>query len=365
MSVRRRVEATGSGPPRTAPWHAMERSSGELSGFGRSGRPSRAWPLLQVGMPELDRRRDHSGRGCKLRANQGCRSMQAAISFTAFEDWPPAGIEHGEFDLVFAERARLRARSARLILANLWLWDAESELPTVGCARTPDDMLMVALSMRSERPLKWGGVSAEPGDLVTIGPAQLVHLRTEAACRFGAIWLPAAKFAALGTAVAGRVISVPPIVGRWHPPRDANRRLRHLYSAAMHAARAGKGSVASPEAAHGLEQQVIHALAECLCGKSTASTTPRVCRVQGLMSRFEEIVRRGADVRPGVAGLCEELGVSQGALRHYCHRFLGMGPSSYIRLHRKHSETGVPPRTQRPLSPDPIRNDASFERSGQ
>lgn len=275
------------------------------------------------------------------------RSMQAAVSFTTLESLQPAAIEHGEFDLVFAERARLRARSTRLALANLRLFGAESDLPTVGCARIPDGVLMVALSIKSTRPLKWGGVSAEPQDLVTIGPAQFVHLRTEAACRFGAIWLPAARFAALANAVAGKVIVVPPFVGRWHPPPEAGRRLRHLYSAALRTARLQKGRVAGAEAAHGLEQQLVHALAECLGGESTAASTPRTRQIQGLMSRFEEIVRRGTEFAPGVSGLCDELGISQGTLRHYCREFLGMGPGSYIRLYRKYSESGATPAHRR------------------
>ena len=281
--------------------------------------------------------------------------MQAAISFTTLENSRPVGIEHGEFDLVFTEQARPRARLTRLALANLWLFDVESELPTVGCALIPDGVLMAALSMRGSLPLRWGGISAEPCDLVTIGPAQCVHLRTEAACRFAAIWLPAAKFAMLATAVTGRIISVPPLVGRWHPPPDASRRLRRLYSAAIRIARAQKGRVAGVEAAHGLEQQLIHALAECLCGQSEATTMPRLHQLQGLMSRFEEIVRRGCDVSPGIPGLCDELGISQGTLRQYCNQFLGMAPGSYIRLYRKYSKNGAASTNQLPSSASPIR----------
>lgn len=273
--------------------------------------------------------------------------MRAAISFTALENWGPAGIAPGEFDLVFAERARPRARSTKLALANLRLLDVESEVPTVGCARSPDGMLMVALSMRGS--LKWGGVSAEPQELVTVGPAQFAHLRTEAACRFGVIWLPATKFTMLATAVTGRVIPVPPIVARWHPPPDASRCLRHLYSAALRTARAQRGRVAGAEAAHGLEQQFIYALAECLCGQS-ATTPPRVRQSQVLMSRFEEIVRRGIDPRQGVPALCGKLGVSQASLRQCCNHFLGMGPGSYIRLHREYLEGKTSP-TSRGSSP--------------
>jgi hypothetical protein len=267
--------------------------------------------------------------------------MRDAISFTALENWQPAGIEHGEFDLVLTERAGLRARSTRVALPNLLLFDAESALPTVGCAQIPYGVLMVALSIKSSRPLKWGGVSAESQDLITVGPAQFVHLRTEAACRFGAVWLPVAKFAELATAVTGRAISLPPLVGRWHPPPNASRRLRHLYSAAMHTTRVQKGRVAGAEAAHGLGQQLIHAIADCLCGESTAASTPKVQQIQILMSRFEDIVRRGAESHQGVSGLCDELGISQSALRQYCNQFLGMGPGSYIRLHRKYSEGGA------------------------
>lgn len=275
--------------------------------------------------------------------------MQAAISFTALEDLRPARLGYGEFDLELTERARLRARSTRVALANLWLFDVECELPTVGCAQIPDGVLMVALSMRGSEPLRWGGISAEPRDMVTIGPAQFVHLRTDAACRFAAIWLPAAKFAALATAVTGRAISVPPLVERWLPPPEASRRLRRLYSAAIRTARARKGRVAGAEAAHGLEQLLIHAVAECLCGHSAVTTVPSVRQSQALMSRFEEIVRRRIDARPGMSALCEELGISQGALRQCCSEFLGMGPSSYIRLHRRYSEGGTSPTDRGPV----------------
>lgn len=306
------------------------------------GHGRRVWQI----MPEVDRRQGLGRDRLRGGENSGGPSMQAAISFTALENSRPAGIEHGEFDLVFTERARPRARLTRLSLANLWLFDLESELPTVGCARIPDGVLMVALSTRGSLPLRWGGISAEPRDLVTIGPAQFVHFRTEAACRFGAIWLPAAKFAVLATAVTGRAIPLPPLVGRWHPPPGASGRLRRLYSAAIRISRAQKGRVAGAEAAHGLEQQLIHAVADCLCGEPATTAMPKLRQSQGLMSRFEEVVRRETGARPGVSALCEELGISQGALRQYCKQFLGMGPGSYIRLHREYSGQGALPTDQ-------------------
>ena len=78
---------------------------------------------------------------------------------------------------------------------------------------------------------------------------------------------------------------------RWRPPRAALRELRHLYQAAVRRDEARSDVLADLETAHGLEQQLTHALVECL-GNGTAIAVRRRDQAPG---------RRGS-VRGAAAG---------------------------------------------------------------
>jgi AraC-like DNA-binding protein len=86
------------------------------------------------------------------------------------------------------------------------------------------------------------------------------------------------------------------------------------------------------EAAHGLEQQLIHVLVECLSAGSVEEETPAARRHRGIPARFEDLLQ--AEPFPQISEICAALGFSQRMLRESCKKHLGIGPSRYRHLRR-------------------------------
>jgi AraC-like DNA-binding protein len=88
------------------------------------------------------------------------------------------------------------------------------------------------------------------------------------------------------------------------------------------------------QAAHGLEQQLIHALVDCLSVGSGDQSTLIERRHQDIMVRFERLLQAQPDRDMYVREICAELEVSERLLRSLCAKHLGMGPVRYDRLRR-------------------------------
>jgi len=88
--------------------------------------------------------------------------------------------------------------------------------------------------------------------------------------------------------------------------------------------------LADSEVAHGLEQQMIHALVESLSVAPVYEETEPARRHRGTLARFEELLE--AEPPPNVTAIGNALGVSQRMLRECCKKNLGIDPSGYRRL---------------------------------
>jgi AraC-like DNA-binding protein len=92
------------------------------------------------------------------------------------------------------------------------------------------------------------------------------------------------------------------------------------------------GALTDAQAAHGLEQQLLHALIECLSTGFTDNETSAARRHRGILARFEDLLQ--TEPFPRMADVCAALGISERMLRECCKKHLGMGPNSYRHLHR-------------------------------
>ena len=158
-----------------------------------------------------------------------------------------------------------------------------------------------------------------------------MYARTGGPCGWGAIQVPAEDLVQYGRALSGAGFVVPP-AARWRPPPIAGRDFRSLYRAAIRMAEARSTALIDTEAAHGLEQQLIHALIECLSAGSADEETPTARHHRGILTRFEDLLQ--AEPFPQITEICAALGVSERTLRECCKQHLGMGPSRYRRLRR-------------------------------
>ena len=88
------------------------------------------------------------------------------------------------------------------------------------------------------------------------------------------------------------------------------------------------------EVARALEQELVHALVNCLAAGDAHDHDAARRRHADVMVRFEEALATQSDRPLQVPELCAAIGVPERTLRVSCAEFLGMAPTRYIRLRR-------------------------------
>src|SRR5215472_4290044 len=208
--------------------------------------------------------------------------------FSEPEELQAALREDGVLKLLVTGTGQFRARLTRVRLRHLRLSAGDEYLSRLAFVEVPGDTLFVSLPFDDRPAPIWGGINIRAGEIISLGPSQRVHARSSGPCQWGAIRLMAEEFVRYGSALSGAPFIVPP-VARWRPPRAALRQLRHLHQAAVRTAEARSGVLADREAAHGLEQQLMHALVECLAARPVYEETAAARRHRGILASLEDL----------------------------------------------------------------------------
>jgi AraC family ethanolamine operon transcriptional activator len=113
-----------------------------------------------------------------------------------------------------------------------------------------------------------------------------------------------------------------------------SRHLRHLHSAAIRLVERGSNALTDKEAAHGLEQQLIEAVVDCLATGPAIDIPPATCERQDVALRFEALLQAQPERSFRMPEICAALGISARTLHLSCDEQLGMGPAEYVRRRR-------------------------------
>jgi AraC-like DNA-binding protein len=255
-------------------------------------------------------------------------------AFSEPEDFAAAFRAEGCLALLITGRAPFRARLTQVTLNVLRISAGEEQLPRIAFIATPGDMVRITLPMdRSPAPVR-GGIATPEGGILTLGPGWQVHSRTHGSAHWGAISLPVNKLIHYVGTMTGAPFDTPAGVQRWRPAPSAWRHLRSLHAAAIRMAAHHPQALVDAEAAHGLEQQLIHAIVECLAESSADAASRSGRRHQDIMVGFERLLHAQSDRDIRIPEACASLGVSQRLLRSLCAEHLGMSPTGYNRLRR-------------------------------
>jgi AraC-like DNA-binding protein len=254
-------------------------------------------------------------------------------TFSEPEEFRAAMSADRSISFLFTESGRFRARSTEVRLDHLRLVSVEESLSCIAFIRVPPGIILIGLSIEYAGSLTWGGTAGDSRELVTLGAGQCVHMRSAGPCHWGAIWLPVQEFTRYSGALTGTAMDVPPSVCRWRPHASAAIEFRSLYMGAIRTAQVRAAPATGTEAAHGLEQQLIHLLVECLSAQP-ALMAPANQRSLELMARFEELIRDQPEGSFSATRISAALGVSDRFLRKCCAEHLGTSPMGYVRLHR-------------------------------
>jgi hypothetical protein len=168
------------------------------------------------------------------------------------------------FDLTVTSHGNFGATLTRLVLPHMHLMAGQENLARLAVVSVPSHLVRVLLPSQRNGTLFSNGLPSREDEIVTYGPGQRVHERTDGPCRWRTILLLAHDLSWYGRAMIGDLFNVPDEMSRRRAVRGALHRLSRLHNSAIRMTRLHPGVVAGEAPAHGLEQELIDALIECL-----------------------------------------------------------------------------------------------------
>jgi hypothetical protein len=106
--------------------------------------------------------------------------------FSEADEFEAALLDEGNVDLLVTGPGPFRALLTQVALHSIRLSAAEEYLPRIAFVAVPHDMILVSLVNSSGPSPIWGGIETLAGDMITFGPGERVHTRTEGPCRWTA-----------------------------------------------------------------------------------------------------------------------------------------------------------------------------------
>lgn len=251
--------------------------------------------------------------------------------FGDLDDFRAALNGQGVVRFLLTGDGRFQARVTQLLLHRLSLSAGKEDLARIAFVAVPRGMVLVLLGIDQKPAPVCGGIELRAGEIITLGAGQRVHVRTAGPSRWAVIHIPDQDLVRYVRAMSGADFVVPAFA-RWRLAAAAEKDLRRLYRAAVGLAKAHSEIFADDETAHGLEQQIIHALVECLSTVPVEQETTTAHRHRSIITQLEDLL--GAEPLPNLDQICTALGVSDRLLRACCKDHLGMSLARYLRLCR-------------------------------
>ena len=213
-----------------------------------------------------------------------------AYAFTEPGDYE-ASVEEARIELVVTGSGPFKARLTRAELGELHLLRSQEDLASVAYAVLRADRVFVAFPTRFDPPPVWGGQELRPGDIVFHALGERVHQRAAGTSGKGFIALAPERLAFWSHALIETDVAPPTIARIVRPSGSAAKRLLHLYADACRLVEDSPQTIAHPEVARALEQELIHALIACLAPDSRPQSRPLQARRAAVMNRLEESSR--------------------------------------------------------------------------
>jgi AraC-like DNA-binding protein len=241
--------------------------------------------------------------------------------------------EAGYRQLLVIQPGAFRARMTRITLDHVRLSFVEEQLARIASITLAPGATRILLPPLRGR-LLFGGLTSDSRRIMTHGAGQSVFERLDSPCGWRHIVISTKHLTAFSRALTGTPIVVPPAVRLWQPTTRALRALSALHSAALRATETNPSEPYSQQAWHGLEQELIDRVVECLSGGPIDVSEARDEQCAGIMLGFGQSIDAYPDQLPSMAHICKELSVDERALRRCCRAHLGLGPVRYLRLLR-------------------------------
>jgi len=246
-----------------------------------------------------------------------------------------ASLDRTPLDLVLtAAQGEFTGRATSARLHHLYLFRSEEDFARIAYISLAPALVFVGFAARGSRPMIWGGVELQPGEIVLHSSAERFHQRTAGACSWGLIGLAPAQLERYSEAVVGKAVRAPSAARILRPAARNSARLLRRHAQACRLAETRPKMLAHPEVARALEQSIIHALMTCLQTTRAAGNGLARQHHRRAMIRFEEVLAEQLSQPLRMQQLCEQIGVGERTLRSCCAAFLGVSPTRYVLLRR-------------------------------
>lgn len=253
--------------------------------------------------------------------------------FTSADEYQ-ASIPGAKVDLVFARKTNFEARLTWVRLRHLHLLRTQENSPRVASIALAPDRVTIAFPTGHEPLQIFEGIELQPGDIVCPARGEHVHQLTRGPSESGFISLSPEHLAACGKALTGFELVTPSITQILRPGRRDAVHLLRLHAKACRLAETKPKLLAHPEVARALEQDLLHALVNCLTKNDDRGCSASRQHHVKVIARFENALATNFEQNLQIPELCSIIGVSERTLRLCCTKFLGMSPSRYLRLRR-------------------------------
>jgi AraC-like DNA-binding protein len=262
-------------------------------------------------------------------------SSSSTSTFNEPEEFEAALRMQTDVNLLVTEQRDFRGRITQARLHLLHLAVADETAPRIAFVSMRPDTVLVWWAIGQPGSHIWCGTPSLADEVMTLGPGDRAHARTQGASRWAALWISATELDRYSQTLTGTPVRAMNEASSWRPGGAALQTLRKLHAAAITMFERRPREVLAESAVHGLEQQLIHALVECLSDGVPGAHNRRMAKRHGdLMARFEDACATSEQGAPSLVKLCATLGVAERSLRTSCTEHLGMGPMSYLRLRR-------------------------------
>lgn len=261
----------------------------------------------------------------------------SAVCVFADPDAYAASIRAGTVAMTVTARGSFNANLTRVDLPDLWMQRFSENLPRVAdvCGLVRGRLFVTFRTMRGPSLIQ-RGIEINPSAIFLHGSDQEYYQRSSGDANFGTMSLPVAHIAGAAGLIAGRDL-VPLRDGTSITPAPAAMaRLQRLHAAAAQLADQAPEIIINPDAARGLEQTLITALADCLADREDRAGDLAQGQHAIVMRRFRRLVEDNPEQPLYIPEICAAIRVSERTLRACCQEHLGVSPKRYLMLRRLH-----------------------------
>jgi AraC-like DNA-binding protein len=257
----------------------------------------------------------------------------AALTFSD-PDGYAAGFNDIRINLTITGSGDFKARLTRLKLQHLEVHCCCESLRRIAYISLPPEQIFVSFPVGMAASLISDGSTLRNGDFVLHGRGEHTYQRSNGACQWGLISLRPEQLAICGQALTGRPIASRRAGAILRPSRAEALRFQRLFAQACRLAEARHKLIERPEVARALEQEMLHAIINCLAANEAGGSLNKRWHHAAIMIRFEEALNKRVDQKISMPALCTEIGVPERTLRMCCAEFLGVSPTRYLLLRR-------------------------------